>query len=135
MLPRPNVSEIEALRWISADELDAELAQDGHTLTPWLAIEWKRLRSEFKDELGSGCEMTTTVIDDFALLVPTKPVGLSKPMPLSTRCSLTMLTARKKQQHPRCHLSREPRQRYLVKRCASWLKRSLSTFSKSIDSA
>ena len=49
--PDPNVSEIEALRWISADELDAELAQDGHTLTPWLAIEWKRLRSEFNDEL------------------------------------------------------------------------------------
>ena len=51
--PDPNVSEIEALRWVSADELDAELAQEDHTLTPWLAIEWKRLRGEFKDELGN----------------------------------------------------------------------------------
>ena len=47
------MSEIEALRWVSADELDAELAQEDHTLTPWLAIEWKRLRGEFKDELGN----------------------------------------------------------------------------------
>lgn len=50
--PDPNTSEIDALRWVSADELDAELSQKDHTLTPWLAIEWKRLRSEFKAELG-----------------------------------------------------------------------------------
>ena len=51
--PDPNVSEIEAIRWVGAEELDEELSQEEHLLTPWLAIEWKRLREEFADELGA----------------------------------------------------------------------------------
>jgi len=50
--PDPNDTEIEALRWVSPSELDAELERDDHLLTPWLAIEWKRLRSEFSDDLS-----------------------------------------------------------------------------------
>ena len=100
------MSEIEALRWVSADEPDAELAQEDHTLTPWLAIEWKlSLRGEFKDELGNLGEMTTTVIDDLHSWFPRSLVGLTKPMPRSTWYLLTTLTARKRQQPPRCHLS------------------------------
>ena len=46
--PRVNEHEISAWRWIEPEALDAELAADpaGERFTPWLRIEWERLRSE-----------------------------------------------------------------------------------------
>lgn len=44
--PRVNDTEISAWRWITADALDAELAADGDAFTPWLRIEWARIRRE-----------------------------------------------------------------------------------------
>jgi isopentenyl-diphosphate Delta-isomerase len=46
---RVNPREIAAHRFISASELDGELASD--TLTPWLKLEWPRLRTEFAAKL------------------------------------------------------------------------------------
>ena len=44
--PTVNINEISALRYISPDALDAEMAQQPQTFTPWFKIEWERLRRE-----------------------------------------------------------------------------------------
>ena len=44
--PVINTSEIDAWRWIAAGDLDRELAERPEAFTPWLRIEWARLRSE-----------------------------------------------------------------------------------------
>jgi isopentenyl-diphosphate delta-isomerase len=45
-MPTVNVNEISALRYISPDALDAEIAARPETFTPWFKIEWERLRRE-----------------------------------------------------------------------------------------
>lgn len=45
-----NRTEIEAVRWVSPEELDRELAEHPEHFTPWLHLEWERLR----DRLLSG---------------------------------------------------------------------------------
>ena len=45
-MPTVNVNEISALRYISPDALDAEIAARPQTFTPWFKIEWERLRRE-----------------------------------------------------------------------------------------
>ncbi len=47
--PTVNRNEISAWRWIAPDELDRELAQNPEAFTPWLKLEWSRLRQEFMD--------------------------------------------------------------------------------------
>ncbi len=42
--PDVNVEEISAVRWISPAALDAEMEQRPEHFTPWLKIEWQRLR-------------------------------------------------------------------------------------------
>ena len=42
-----NQSEIAASRFISVDDLQAELTQSGDRFTPWFRMEWERLGSEF----------------------------------------------------------------------------------------
>ena len=49
--PRPNSTEIEALRCVSAAALDAELAQRGAAFTPWFKLEWQRLKEDFGELL------------------------------------------------------------------------------------
>lgn len=44
--PTVNINEISALRHISPDALDAEMAQQPQSFTPWFKIEWERLRRE-----------------------------------------------------------------------------------------
>jgi len=44
--PTVNVNEISALRFISPDALDAEIAVQPQIFTPWFKIEWRRLRTE-----------------------------------------------------------------------------------------
>ena len=49
--PKPNKTEIEAFRWVSADELNRWLAEHPDELTPWFKLEWQRLQTEFSDLL------------------------------------------------------------------------------------
>jgi len=43
--PRPNRLEIAAIRWISPDELDRELAETPDEFSPWFMLEWPRVRA------------------------------------------------------------------------------------------
>ncbi len=52
--PRPNSTEISAVRWISADELDREFLHRPEVFTPWFAQEWPRVRDEHHRVLGPG---------------------------------------------------------------------------------
>ena len=51
--PVPNATEIAALRWVSAGQLDRELAAHGERYTPWFKLEWERLRTEFAERLAA----------------------------------------------------------------------------------
>lgn len=51
--PRVNDTEISAWRWIAPEALDAELAADPEAFTPWLRLEWTRLRSDFMPQLAA----------------------------------------------------------------------------------
>lgn len=47
--PSVNAREIQATRWLSPDEVDAELQQHPERYSPWLHLEWRRIRSEHWD--------------------------------------------------------------------------------------
>lgn len=49
--PKINRTEISDWNWISPTELDREIERSKMLLTPWLKLEWKRLRTEFKDQI------------------------------------------------------------------------------------
>jgi len=49
--PRPNSTEISAVRWITADALDREFQEQPEVLTPWFAREWPRVRDAFHQVL------------------------------------------------------------------------------------
>ncbi len=52
---RVNETEIAAWRYVKPDALDREIAQSPERFTPWLKMEWQRLRGEFADHLpGNG---------------------------------------------------------------------------------
>lgn len=42
--PRPNPTEIAAVRWIAPADLDLELASHPDRFTPWFTLEWPRVR-------------------------------------------------------------------------------------------
>ena len=44
-----NVTEINATRWVSPEALDEEFRTAPETLTPWFAIEWRRIREDYMD--------------------------------------------------------------------------------------
>lgn len=44
IMPRPDPDEVQALRWLSPDALDDELAKHPAAYSPWLHLEWPRLR-------------------------------------------------------------------------------------------
>ncbi|MBK1649776.1 isopentenyl-diphosphate Delta-isomerase [Rhabdochromatium marinum] len=46
-----NPSEIAACRWLSGPDTDALLKEQPDQITPWFAMEWRRLREEFPDRL------------------------------------------------------------------------------------
>jgi isopentenyl-diphosphate Delta-isomerase len=49
---RINRNEIHAFRWISPEDLQAELDDSGATrFTPWFVIEWERIRRDHRDAL------------------------------------------------------------------------------------
>jgi isopentenyl-diphosphate delta-isomerase len=49
---RPNESEIESVRFISASDLDSELAEFPQKFTPWFVQEWEALRNTHRDALA-----------------------------------------------------------------------------------
>ena len=51
--PCVNTAEIADWRWAAPDDLDAQLAATPHMFTPWLRLEWRRLREEFSDRIAS----------------------------------------------------------------------------------
>lgn len=48
-----NETEIAELRWIAPADLDTALSDDPDAYTPWLKMEWARLRGEFADRLDA----------------------------------------------------------------------------------
>ena len=50
---RPNEKEIAAIRFISAEALDAELSQYPERFTPWFKLEWDALTGEHADPLNA----------------------------------------------------------------------------------
>lgn len=48
---RVNATEIAAWRYVQPDALDLEIAASPGRFTPWLKLEWQRLRGEFADRL------------------------------------------------------------------------------------
>jgi isopentenyl-diphosphate Delta-isomerase len=55
--PRVNTTEVQDWRWIEADALDRELQAHCDRFTPWLQLEWHRLRHEYRDQLGAWTGM------------------------------------------------------------------------------
>jgi isopentenyl-diphosphate delta-isomerase len=49
----PNAEEIAAIRFVSADALDAELSERPERFTPWFKLEWDALNGEHADLLGA----------------------------------------------------------------------------------
>jgi isopentenyl-diphosphate delta-isomerase len=45
--PVANPTEIAEVRYVAAEDLDRELAADPGAFTPWLKLEWQRLRGEY----------------------------------------------------------------------------------------
>ena len=52
--PRVNAAEIADWRWVSPSALDREIAASPLSFTPWLQMEWRRLRTEFPGDMRSG---------------------------------------------------------------------------------
>lgn len=50
--PTANETEIEALRFVSADQLEEEFESRPEQFTPWFKMEWQRLNDEFPDVLA-----------------------------------------------------------------------------------
>ena len=52
--PRVNTTEVADWRWAAPGELDRRLAASPQNFTPWLHLEWRRLRAEFDDRLPAA---------------------------------------------------------------------------------
>jgi isopentenyl-diphosphate delta-isomerase len=48
---RPNITEIEAIRFVSAEELGAEIGTNADSFTPWFKQEWDQLNGEHLEML------------------------------------------------------------------------------------
>ena len=44
--PRVNTAEVAEWRWVKPDDLDREIDDSPERFTPWLKLEWRRLRQE-----------------------------------------------------------------------------------------
>lgn len=49
---RPNDSEIDAVRYVSIEELDRELAESPEQFTPWFKQEWRALKTDYKEQFA-----------------------------------------------------------------------------------
>ena len=55
---RPNVTEIDAVRFISADDLGVEMKKNADSFTPWFKQEWDQLTGEHTNMLGRYLQPT-----------------------------------------------------------------------------
>lgn len=53
---RPNDSEIAAIRFLSPEELDAEMGRHTHQFTPWFLQEWRELKENYREQLVRYCD-------------------------------------------------------------------------------
>ena len=53
---RPNESEISAIRFVSANEVQQELAQRPERFTPWFTQEWRELKENHGEMLSRYCD-------------------------------------------------------------------------------
>ena len=51
-----NATEVAAWRYIAPAELDLEVAQHPERFTPWLKLEWERIRRDFNGEIAELVE-------------------------------------------------------------------------------
>lgn len=51
--PRVNGTEVAEWRWISPGALDGEIALAPERFTPWLKMEWQRLREDFPTRIAA----------------------------------------------------------------------------------
>lgn len=54
-----NATEIAAWRYVKPDDLDREIAETPDHFTPWLKLEWQRLRGEFAGRLPGPRSLAT----------------------------------------------------------------------------
>jgi isopentenyldiphosphate isomerase len=47
-----NETEVAAWRYVAPAELDAEIARNPERFTPWLTLEWERIRRDFDAEIA-----------------------------------------------------------------------------------
>ena len=52
--PRVNTTEIAAWKWIQPPALDREIEATPEAFTPWLKMEWQRLRRDFGERLRAN---------------------------------------------------------------------------------
>lgn len=50
--PRVNTTEIAEWRWLQPTDLEREIERRPQRFTPWLKLEWQRLRHDFADRLA-----------------------------------------------------------------------------------
>jgi isopentenyl-diphosphate delta-isomerase len=48
-----NENEIAEWQWMTPEEIDAAIEARPETFTPWMKMEWARLRGEFRDRLAA----------------------------------------------------------------------------------
>ena len=53
----PNDSEIAAIRFVSAADLDVELGDHPERFTPWFKQEWEELQVNYREQLGRYCRL------------------------------------------------------------------------------
>jgi isopentenyl-diphosphate delta-isomerase len=53
---QPNDSEIAAIRFVSAGELDGELLRHPKRFTPWFKQEWRELAEHYREQLARYCD-------------------------------------------------------------------------------
>ena len=54
----PNITEIDAVRYISPDDLSAEISANADSFTPWFIKEWDHLKGQHADMLGRFIQPT-----------------------------------------------------------------------------
>ncbi|MDJ0710251.1 MAG: isopentenyl-diphosphate Delta-isomerase [Woeseiaceae bacterium] len=54
----PNESEISAVRFVTATELDAEFRDQRGRFTPWFRREWRELRENYREQLARYCRLS-----------------------------------------------------------------------------
>ena len=47
-----NANEIAGVRYVTAEQLERELASEPERFTPWFRMEWERLTTDFADRLA-----------------------------------------------------------------------------------